>query len=271
MNVSEDITFIPPKKDEVVKDKKQQTSKNDDKDVLDKMVGLKLPDEIEQEQSTIVEVKEEPITEDRENKILYLIRCRETYPVEAKAVGLESIDPSRLSNDQLDIKCRVMKKMMDGTCGGSVSGAMLIGGIGLIETAITYSPIGDKIRIGGMSELMASDPVYLAVVKRMSVETTFANVDPKYLLAYSIFSTALMTHKINTKYNTTNLKDARELIAKEAEAEQSKDKLDKLKQMNQPIKPVQSLPISNSQLKPQIFHPQNIPLMPINPPIVKMQ
>jgi hypothetical protein len=271
-NIIKEVSFVPPVKEQipiqnplnVQQNASKQTNIKLDIKEPDELIGLKYKDEVEQELPRIQEVEDPEEAKKKQKNILQLLRYKTEYPDECKTLGIDNIDFTKLSADQVKSKLDLIDEFTDMSVGGLVNSGIILGTIGMAEAVITdeKSPLRDVIRIGGLSKMLASNDWFNKSLKKLSMKSSLADVNPMYVMAFCISSSAFQAHKLNTRYNTYDIVDAANVATNKAINDKKIEMLDKVKQTNS-VNTVN--PINKPVLNPppmKIVSQQNAPLMP---------
>ena len=74
--------------------------------------------------------------------------------------------------------------------------------IGLIETSekiVVHSPLGEKVKINGLSDALKSNEDFQDLVEMIELQyTSFSNISPELRIMYTILTTAVKLHSINS-------------------------------------------------------------------------
>ena len=74
--------------------------------------------------------------------------------------------------------------------------------IGLIETSekiVVHSPLGEKVKINGLSDVLKSNEDFQDLVEMIELQyTSFSNISPELRIMYTILTTAVKLHSINS-------------------------------------------------------------------------
>jgi hypothetical protein len=74
--------------------------------------------------------------------------------------------------------------------------------LGMIETSekiVVHSPLGEKVRINGLTEALKSNEDYADLIEMIELEyASFSTIRPELRIVYTILTTALKLHSINS-------------------------------------------------------------------------